>query len=291
MPAVEIMGVAWQVGLKVMCFIKVNSRNKRTGFTLIELLVVIAIIAILAAMLLPALARAKLKAYRIQCVSNQRQLVVAWIMYAGENDGNLPPNGNTSASGGWISGILSWMIGNTGNTNTLNLTDYKLAVLSPYTSGSAAIYKCPGDIVPCDLGPRVRSYSMNCMMGGNVGVNPADQATYLNQPLYRLYLKDSNIINPTPTLAWVFIDEHADSINDGFFWVNMANTSTWEDLPASYHGESGALAFADGHAEIHKWTDPSIKDRRVKKSSYAQGTASADATDLPWLQSHTTALK
>jgi prepilin-type N-terminal cleavage/methylation domain-containing protein len=275
-----------------MYFSGLCCKVKKSGFTLIELLVVIAIIAILAAMLLPALARAKMKAYRIQCVSNQKQLALAWVMYAGDSNGNLPPNGNTSSGfPGWISGILSWQIGNSANTNKSNLTDPKLALLAPYTSGSAGVYKCPGDLVACDLGPRVRSYSMNCMMGGNVGTDPAAQATYLNQPTYRLFLKEADMINPSPALAWVFIDEHADSINDGFFWVNMANTSTWEDLPASYHGESGALAFGDGHAEIHKWSDPSIRDRPVKKSSYAQGTAAADATDLPWLQLHTTALK
>ena len=275
-----------------MCFTSANHKVKQTGFTLIELLVVIAIIAILAALLLPALAKAKLKAYRIQCIGNQRQLTLAWIMYAGDNQGNLVPNGNTSSSlPAWVQGVLSWQITNTGNTNTANLTDPKLALLAPYSSGTIGIYKCPGDIVPCNFGPRVRSYSMNCMMGGVVPADGASPQLYLNQPNYRLYLKESDIVNLSPASAWVFIDEHADSINDGFFWVSMANTATWEDLPASYHGESGALAFADGHAETHTWTDSSIRDRPVKKSTYSQGSATANGPDLSWLQSHTTALQ
>ena len=92
-------------------------------------------------------------------------------------------------------------------------------------------------------------------------------------------------------MAWVFIDEHGDSLNDGFFRVNMSSTTAWSDLPASYHGGSGALSFADGHSEIKKWTDSAIKDRPVTKTQYASGSATASPnTDLLWLQERTTSL-
>jgi len=104
-------------------------------------------------------------------------------------------------------------------------------------------------------------------------------------------LKHSQILKPAPSMAWVFIDEHGDSLNDGFFRVNMSSTTVWSDLPASYHGGSGALSFADGHSEIKRWTDASIKDRPVAKIQYASGSATASPnTDMLWLQERTTSL-
>lgn len=264
-----------------------------SGFTLIELLVVIAIIAILAALLLPALAAAKRKAQRITCVNNLRQLTLAWIIYPDDNGGNLTLNYSTT--GGtlptnpppWISGALSWAAGNSDNTNLAYLINPQYAELGPYIKSGPGIFKCPADIWDCDLGPRVRSYSMNCMMNG------VANAAYLNlspSVQYTLYKKPSDIIFPPPTSAWVFIEEHADSINDGFFWVNMFNTQDWEDIPASYHGESGCVSFADGHVEVRVWTDSSIRDRPVTKTTYNQGTAAAGA-DLFWLQERTTGLR
>ena len=147
-----------------------KSQNFGSGeFSLIELLVVIAIIAILAAMLLPALARARIRAERIACINNQKQLTYAWVMYADDNGGRVAPNTATSAKGqpSWVMGVLSWdmppAFANSDNTNTLFLTE---SLLGPYCSRSTGIYRCPGDKYPGSKGLRIRSISMNGQMGG-----------------------------------------------------------------------------------------------------------------------------
>ena len=259
------------------------------GFTLIELLVVIAIIAILAAMLLPALAKARQRAERVGCMNNQRQLTFAWIMYADDNRETLPPNAATSANGqpSWVAGIMKWdyppMASWADNYNTTNLTS---SLLGPYCNRSIGIYRCPGDKIPGVKGPRVRSLSMNGQMGGIVV--GSDQLPVINSPKYKLFQKQSQILNPAPAMAWVFIDEHADSINDGFFRVDMNLTTAWRDLPASYHGASGALSFADGHSEIKRWTDSSIRDRPVTKVDISGTVPATPNTDLLWLMDRTT---
>jgi prepilin-type N-terminal cleavage/methylation domain-containing protein/prepilin-type processing-associated H-X9-DG protein len=254
-----------------------------SGFTLIELLVVIAIIAILAAMLLPALARARAKAQGIVCLGNGKQLTLAWLMYADENNGVFPPNGNTGdqSLNTWVRGVLSWDVNNPENTNLTFLTD---SLLGPYCKRQTGIYHCPADNYTCLEGgvsmQRVRSFSMNAFIDG-------DQHNITPVNGWTIYHKSASILNPKPSNLWVFVDEHPDSINDGWLIISWGMGGTWSDLPASYHGGACGLTFADGHAEIRKWQDANM-DRPVKKATY-YGDVAAGPRDFPWMRERTSA--
>ena len=260
----------------------------RRGFTLIELLVVIAIIAILAGMLLPALAKAKMKAHGITCMNNQRQLTLAWLLYAGDHDDNIVWNDLTANGSGWVRGVLDYNASNPHNTNTAGLLDPSYAKLARYTS-SPGIYKCPADqsyvTIRGKRHSRVRSLSLSQAMNSR-----DDWLSYLTKKKYHVFRKLSDISIMGASNAYVFIDEHPDSINFGDLAVamndNLPPTRIYIiDYPASTHGGSGGLSFADGHAEIHKWQDPRTKPP-VKNQSLQLVVPSPRNMDMVWLSKH-----
>jgi prepilin-type N-terminal cleavage/methylation domain-containing protein/prepilin-type processing-associated H-X9-DG protein len=247
--------------------------SPRRGFTLIELLVVIAIIAILAAMLLPALSKAKTKAQQISCINNLKQIQLAWLLYSGDNNDKICRTGGTSATvtdpyaanaqpGG---PLANWVLGI--DASSPNLDFIRRGLLYPYLN-TVEVYKCPGD----KDGKRVRSISMNAWM------NPISTESQLDLA-YIVFRKQSNIRRPSDT--WVAIDENR-NINDGWFLTRPNTPTQWRDLPAIYHANGGGLSFADGHAETRRWTDTAVLTE-APVNSRAQ-----NAEDLPWLIERTT---
>ena len=236
------------------------------AFTLIELLVVIAIIAILAAMLLPALSKAKQKAQAISCMNQLKHLTLGWIMYAGDNNGRLAPNGGQANTGGadprtdpsYLSGgaNFQWCPGNM-NAFSLYATQYvQIGCIYPYVN--SMIYKCPADQSFFKFGPisypKVRSYSMNCYLSPILGP-PSDAWTSVGT---RNFFKDTEITQPGPSMTYVLIDENEKSINDAFFVCDPTHVNWWQDVPATRHGNAGGLSYADGHSEIKRWRDGTL---------------------------------
>ncbi len=231
-------------------------RTGREAFTLIELLVVIAIIAILASLLLPVLSKAKIRAQATNCLSNNKQLALALVLYAGDFNDAYANNFQivdviaaiqTGKFDNWVNNVMTWGAGSgIDDVSNTNVAWVKNGVLAPFTAGALGIYKCPADksLSPAQRNAgwsaRLRSYSMSHMFGREAAMLP-------NVSVPGRFLKTSDV--PRPAMTWLTVDESG-SIDDGWF---LTLPQRWDNVAASRHGNSAGYSFADGHAEIHKW--------------------------------------
>jgi prepilin-type N-terminal cleavage/methylation domain-containing protein/prepilin-type processing-associated H-X9-DG protein len=270
----------------------------KRGFTLIELIVVVAIFAILTSILLPTISRSKSHAQAIMCINNSRQLALVWTMYSGDNSDHLAYNQMPSlglrmssppSNPNWVNNIMNWEL----SPDNTNLDFVNQSILAPYANFSANIFHCPADRalsqVQMNAGwtGRVRSVSMNGMVGDPGSFLQAGDN--VNNPGYMQFVKESDFKDPAG--IFVFLDEHPDSIDDGYFLNQVptsGNAAQWLDLPSSSHNGGGSFSFADGHTEIHRWKNASTMRPPQPEAAGLPITLSADdMDDFNWVLKHT----
>lgn len=280
--------------------------NRRSGFTLIELLVVIAIIGILAALLLPSLGNGKLKAQGVQCMSNHRQLTLAWKMYTDDNNDTVPYASHWALPVAdkdpyvWVRGQLDFDPQNPSNWDVNQ--DIVKSPLWPYCGKNTGIWRCPADHSSVTIAgqsrPRVRSMSMNVWVGGFLGMD----CGLSGDPNYfaygggewMVYLKTTQMVDPGPSRLFLFLDMREDSIDWGNFatdmtgWPDHPELVGFYDLPGSYHHRAGGLSFADGHSELKRWRDDRTMPPLLHNGEVPDQFRSPGNQDVLWLQDHAT---
>ncbi len=273
-------------------------RFRLRAFTLVEVMVMLAVVTLLTLALTPALTRTKPTGYAVQCLYNLRQLGIAGQMYAHDYNDRFVVNlhggealggaGDPAYGVGWAEGWLDWSATRPDNTNLNFLINRRYAKFAPYINGATNLFKCPADNFLSDAqraagwSRRVRSYSASLAIGpGNAGTGPWDS-------IYRQVVKMSDLVYPSPAETFIYLEEHPDSINDpGFFSPYQMQCI---DLPSTLHNGAGALSFADGHVELHRWTACLAVGRAKQVLLQDSGVAivaPAGDTDIHWLSYHT----
>ena len=266
------------------------------AFTLVELLVVVLVLAFLLPLLALGLTRTDPASKSLQCLYNTRQLEVAWQMYAHDCHDKIIPvlqgaeaqggTGDPTLGSGWVAGWLDWSL-SSDNTNTAFLTNPKYARIAAYLLGTTNLFKCPADkyLSPMQQtvrwGQRARSYAANLTIGpGNAKYGPWDT-------FYPQITKTSDFVFPSPAETFVYLDEHPDSINDPGFYPPRQTALV--DFPATFHNDGASFSFADGHAELHKWTGCMTRPtaRQILGSNgIILGITTAGDPDIHWLSYH-----